>query len=271
MPLSHITAAIDGTRAGFEAARQAGRLVAPGGTVRLVAVADPYFSAMNTWAGERLVSAEEVVTSGGEHLAKERLLVRARQALTDARMHLPEGIRVEADMIEGPTHDVLIDAARSTRVLALGSHGGGRMTGLVLASTATDMLRHAACSVLVARPPFDEDEFPRAIAVAVDGSEPSLQALEVARQIEVQCGGRPRLRVVTAGRAPRDAVAPGLPRGLKPGARPVDCCGDVAEWHGLQAIPPRGRSARAPPPRVRRRPAARRTATTGRSPRGHRR
>ena len=69
--------------------------------------------AMNTWAGERLVSAEEVVTSGGEHLAKERLLVRARQALTDARMHLPEGIRVEADMIEGPTHDVLIDAARS--------------------------------------------------------------------------------------------------------------------------------------------------------------
>ena len=209
MPLSHITAAIDGTRAGFEAARQAGRLVAPGGTVRLVAVADPYFSAMNTWAGERLVSAEEVVTSGGEHLAKERLLVRAHQALTDARMHLPEGIRVEADMIEGPTHDVLIDAARSTRVLALGSHGGGRMTGLVLASTATDMLRHAACSVLVARPPFDEDEFPRAIAVAVDGSEPSLQALEVARQIEGQCGGRPRLRVVTAGRAPRDAVAPG--------------------------------------------------------------
>ncbi len=209
MPLSRIVVAIDGTRAGYEAARQAGRLVSSGGTIRLLAIADPYFAAMNTWAGQRLVAAEEVVRSDGEHLAKDRLLERAAEAAGDARLHIPPGITVECAVVEGTTHDVLVEASHDASVLALGSHGGGRMTGLVLADTATDMLRNAACSVLVARPPFDEDDFPRTIAVAVEGSAPSLEALEVARQIEVQCGGRPRLRVLTVGPVPGGAVAPG--------------------------------------------------------------
>lgn len=214
MPLSRIVAAIDGTRAGYEAARQAGRLVSPGGTVRLLAVADPYFAAMNTWAGQRLVSAEEVVTSKGEHLAKERLLERAAQSVEDARRQMEQGrvskdVTVECDVVEGATHDVLMQASDGASVLALGSHGGGRMTGFVLTSTATDMLRHAHCSVLVARPPFDEDHFPRRIGVALDGSEPALQALEVARQIVAQHGGRPTLHAYTAGRVPSGAVAPG--------------------------------------------------------------
>ena len=214
MPLSRIVAAIDGTRAGYEAARQAGRLVSPGGTVRLLAVADPYFAAMNTWAGQRLVSAEEVVTSKGEHLAKERLLERAAESVEDARRQMEQGrvskdVAVECDVVEGATHDVLMEASEGVSILALGSHGGGRMTGFVLTSTATDMLRHAHCSVLVARPPFDEDLFPRSIGVALDGSEPSLQALEVARQIVAQHGGRPELRGYTAGRVPGGAVAPG--------------------------------------------------------------
>ena len=98
-------------------------------------------------------------------------------------------------------------ASAEASVLALGSHGGGRMTGLVLTSTATDMLRHAQCSVLVARPPFDEDSFPRRIAVAFDGSEPALQALEIARQIVAQRAGTPEIVAVTAGRVPSGAVA----------------------------------------------------------------
>ena len=214
MPLSRIVAAIDGTRAGFEAARQAGRLVSPGGTVRLLAIADPYFAAMNTWAGQRLVSAEEVVTSAGEHLGKQRLLERAAESVEDAHRQMregriPDGVTVQCDVVEGQTHEVLMKASAEASVLALGSHGGGRMTGLVLTSTATDMLRHAQCSVLVARPPFDEDSFPRRIAVAFDGSEPALQALEIARQIAAQRGGTPEIVAVTAGRVPSGAVAPG--------------------------------------------------------------
>lgn len=213
MPLSRIVAAIDGTRAGYEAARQAGRLVSPGGTVRLLAVADPYFAAMNTWAGRRLVSAEEVVTSKGEHLAKERLLERAAESVEDARRQMEAGrvspdVTVECDVVEGATHDVLMAASEGVSILALGSHGGGRMTGFVLTSTATDMLRHAHCSVLVARPPFDEDHFPRSIAVALDGSDPSLQALGIARQIVDQHGGRPELRGFVAGRMPNGGQPP---------------------------------------------------------------
>ncbi len=214
MPLSRIVVAIDGTRAGFEAARQAGRLVSPGGTVRLLAVADPYFAAMNTWAGRRLVSAEDVVRSGGEHLAKDRLLQQAAQSVEDARAQIAEGglpprVTVEGDVVEGATHDVLTAASADASVLALGSHGGGRFLGFVFTSIATDMLRHAGCSVLVARPPFDEDAFPRRIAVALDGSDPSLAALEMGRQIVAQRGGQPELVAVTAGRVPADAVAPG--------------------------------------------------------------
>lgn len=213
MPLSRIVAAIDGTRAGFEAARQAARLVSPRGTVHLLAVADPYFAAMNTWAGQRLVSVEEVVTSAGEHLAKQRLLQRAAESVEDARRqvsdHAPPDVTVETSVVEGPTHDVLMQASADASVLALGSHGGGRMTGFVLTSTATDMLRNAGCSVLVARPPFDEDTFPRRIVAALDGSEPALQALEIARQIVAEHGGRPELVGASAGRVPAGSVAPG--------------------------------------------------------------
>lgn len=177
--------------------------------MRLLAIADPYFAAMNTWAGERLVTAEQVVTSGGEHLAKEALLARARESVDFARRQLPAHITVETDVVEGPTHDVLVAAAADARLLVLGSHGGGRMTGMVFASTATDMLRHAPCSVLVARPPFDEDYFPSSIAVALDGSQSALQALEVAREIVAHSEGRTRIKVVTAGRVPKGAVAPG--------------------------------------------------------------
>jgi nucleotide-binding universal stress UspA family protein len=209
MPLSRIVAAIDGTRAGYEAARQAAALVSPGGTVHLVAIADPYFAAMNTWAGERLVTPEEVVQSGGEHLAKDTLLERAAESVAAARGHLPEALAVETDVIEGTTHDVLLEVSAGASVLALGSHGGGRLSGMVLASTATDMLRHATCSVLVARPPFDEDFFPARIAAAVDGSGPSLAALEVAREVAAQAEGRSTLRVVTAGRVSVVGLAPG--------------------------------------------------------------
>jgi nucleotide-binding universal stress UspA family protein len=214
MPLSRIVAAIDGTRAGYEAARQAGQLVSAGGTVRLLAIADPYFAAMNTWAGQRLVTPEDVVKTGGEYLAKETLLVRARESVDFAKRQLPKSITIETDVVEGPTHDVLVDAAKDARVMVLGSHGGGRMTGMVLTSTATDMLRHAPCSVLVARPPFDEDYFPSSVAVAVDGSEPSIEALAVARGIVDNARRAIPLRVVVAGRADISGVPESALAGL---------------------------------------------------------
>lgn len=210
MPLSTVVAAIDGTRASYEAARQAGRLVQPGGTVRLVAAADPYFAAMNTWAGHRLVTAEEVAAGGGEHLALDVLRERAAESLETARRQVPAGVTVITDVVEGATHDVLMTAARGASVLALGSHGGGRIAGLALASTASDMLRHAPCSVLIARPPFDPDRFPSCIAVAIDGSAPSLAALEVARRMVDGSRGRTTAIGVTAGRIPSDVDTRGI-------------------------------------------------------------
>ena len=53
-----VVVAVDGTRAGNEAGRQAANLVAPGGLIRLVGVADPYSESINEWGDEALLVAD---------------------------------------------------------------------------------------------------------------------------------------------------------------------------------------------------------------------
>lgn len=209
MPFRSAMAANDGTRAGFEAARQAGHLVAPGGTVIALAVAVPYVAAINRWAGECLVTPEQVAAPGADHLGRVVLNVRARESAEQACMQMPPDIASRAHVVTGATHEVLLAAAADVDLVVMGSHGGGRLLGMAIPSAATEMLRHAPCSVLVARPPFDSQRFPARIAVAVDGSDGSLAALAVARQMVACSGGAIHATVITAGRVPAQAVAAG--------------------------------------------------------------
>jgi nucleotide-binding universal stress UspA family protein len=70
-----------------------------------------------------------------------------------------------------------VDTEHAT-LLAVGSHGTGRIRGILIGSTATEIVHRAPCSVLVAREA--DASFPRRIVVGVDGSPESAAAYAVA-------------------------------------------------------------------------------------------
>jgi nucleotide-binding universal stress UspA family protein len=84
-------------------------------------------------------------------------------------------------------HELLADAdAMEATLIVVGSHGQRRMRGILMGSTATEVVHRAPCSVLVARPAGDR--FPRRVAVGVDGSPDSVAAYTVARDIANRFG-----------------------------------------------------------------------------------
>ena len=68
-------------------------------------------------------------------------------------------------------------------LLAVGSHGHGRLAGLVLGSTASEVIHKAPSSVLIARGKGGAGSFPNKIVVGVDGSPESASAYAAARQL----------------------------------------------------------------------------------------
>jgi len=94
---------------------------------------------------------------------------------------------VDADatgkIVKGVAWDALIGEAERAEdtLIVVGSHGLGRMAGIVMGSVATEMIHKAPCSVLVARK--RSDPFPHKIVVGIDGSPQSLAAYAVAKQL----------------------------------------------------------------------------------------
>ena len=71
-------------------------------------------------------------------------------------------------------------------LVAVGSHGQGRLRGIVMGSTATEVVHKAPCSVLVAR--AAGEQFPRRIVVGIDGSRESAAAYAVAQRLAERFG-----------------------------------------------------------------------------------
>lgn len=220
-----VVVAVDGTRAGNEAGRQAANLVAPGGLIRLVGVADPYSESINEWGGEALLVADAASRDDAPARMQTALRDAVARSLDALRAQLPAGLRVDADVVEGRVRDVLQAAATDADLIALGDHGRRRIPGIIAASTVTEMLHRSACSVLISRPCFDPARFPARIAVAVDGSGPSLRALETGVAIAGAGGAVAHLEAVVAGRG-ADAVATVV---NERGGVPVNVLSDRAE------------------------------------------
>jgi nucleotide-binding universal stress UspA family protein len=72
----------------------------------------------------------------------------------------------------------LVDASTGTSMLVLGSRGHSRVGEMIVGSVSQRAVRHAHSPVVVVRPPSATDA--DHVAVAVDGSEPSLRALDFA-------------------------------------------------------------------------------------------
>jgi nucleotide-binding universal stress UspA family protein len=160
-PFRSIACGVDGTRAGFEAARQAVVLAQPGVPLRFIAV---------TW--ETGTRADAMVALGRQRA--EDALDRARALAHDL------GVLAHCALIDGPhAADKLLDAATGDDLLVVGSSGRSHAGGLVLGHAAADVLRRARTSVLVARGAPDH-AFPGPILVAVEDAAHARATGEVA-------------------------------------------------------------------------------------------
>ena len=106
-----------------------------------------------------------------------------RTSAEDALRHAQKDVEATGKIAKGPAWDALIDEAerRENTLIAVGSHGRGRMAGIVMGSVATEVIHKAPCSVLVARK--RSDAFPHKIVVGIDGSPQSLAAYAVAKDL----------------------------------------------------------------------------------------
>lgn len=178
---AHVLVGIDGSDAGRAAAVQAGRLVAPTGTLELATAIYLVDASLQHWPDERVTATLE--REGGP-----RLEAAAAAA----------GARATTRLLNGPPKQALLEEAKryGATLIALGTHGHSRLSELLVGGVTGPVLRDAACSILVARPSANDAVFPRSIAVGIDGSPSSLAALSVAEYLATRF--RVPLRAVRA-------------------------------------------------------------------------
>lgn len=113
----------------------------------------------------------------------------AEDALQRARAEL--GTQVAAGKLaKGCSWEELIRELEREQdtLVVVGSHGNGRSRGIVMGSTATEVIHKAPCSVLVTRDAGTE--FPRSIVVVVNGSPESATAFAAARYLAERFGAK---------------------------------------------------------------------------------
>jgi nucleotide-binding universal stress UspA family protein len=165
---SQVLVGVDGSPESSEAVRQAAVLATSGGALTVLAawdLAPPIVTPMT------ILPAHDAEEEAARREAEDAVQT-ARQLLPTARTIVVHDFAAHALIDE-------IDRARSTLVV-VGSHGQARTVGILTGSTATQLLHHAPCSVLLARRMRD---VPRRIAVGVDGSPESAAAHAVARHL----------------------------------------------------------------------------------------
>jgi nucleotide-binding universal stress UspA family protein len=173
--LGRVLVGIDDSPESLEAARQAAILAT--GPVTLLAAYD----------------VTDAVFGGGmaapAYIDEEPIRERVELSLERAKQELTPVVPV-AKIGRGRPWEVMLDviADEHHTLVAVGSHGAGRAKGILIGSTATELVHKARCSVLVARPPLKQ--FPSSIVVGVDGSKESGVADAVAQDIAGRFGAQ---------------------------------------------------------------------------------
>ncbi len=190
--LGRVLVGIDGSAESYDAVRQAARLAGGDGELTLLAAYDP----TDALVGGTGLGVPVYYDEGGIRRTAEAAL-REAAAVLGATAHTERIGR-------GRSSDVLLAAlAREQATLvAVGAHDGGRLAGIVLGSTATDLVHRAPCSVLVARPAGPT--FPARVVAGVDGSRAAAVAEATARALAERFGAT--LDVVSADEDPVSAL-----------------------------------------------------------------
>jgi nucleotide-binding universal stress UspA family protein len=175
---------IDGSPQALEALRQVECLRPAGGSLHLLTVEELRLAVHGGFAAPELYDQIQA--------AAEAALTRATDLSEATSSRLVDG---------KPSAALLREIQRlDATVVALGSHGDGRVLGIVLGSTATTLLHEAPCSVFLARPTAHAHRFPSSIVVGVDGSTASRSALEAALDIGRRLAAPVRMLAATGGK-----------------------------------------------------------------------
>jgi nucleotide-binding universal stress UspA family protein len=168
---SRVLVGIDGSEQSREAARQAATLV--DGELTLLT---SYDVAPGIVGG----TGTHVPNYFDEDLQRDAAMGALERAREDVAMASPTG-----KIVRGRPAAALISEVEREQdtLLAVGSHGHGRLAGFVMGSTATEVIHSAPCSVLVARRGRESNEFPNKVVVGVDGSPESAAAYAVANRL----------------------------------------------------------------------------------------
>lgn len=188
MIFERIVCGVDGSPAGFEALRQATLLRSDAARILAVMVCETTMSA-RTGAAAGPLTAE--------------FRDRANVTRDEAWQHIRDIPLAEARIVDGePVPSLLATLGReSATLLAVGTHGGGRLAGMLLGSVATSMLQQAPCSVLVARGSDDTAWSPDSIVIGMDGSREALVSAVIAAELGDRFGAT--VRTIAAQGGPR--------------------------------------------------------------------
>jgi len=134
-----VVAGTDYSELADRALERAFELTAPGGDVRVVNAWTPPYVQYDL-DGQIFVKLREAADLEA-NAQRQRILDLAR----------PAGVTVRLDVVDGPPFAVLDDLSASADLVVVGSHGRRGVRRLLLGSVAEATVRHARCSVLIAR------------------------------------------------------------------------------------------------------------------------
>ncbi len=244
-PFPAVVCGIDGTREAFEAARQGARVAGPGGRLLLLSATHLLDAVAGRWGPELIIW--DLVEGPPRELSEMNAAVRglAERSLAWAERQTAGVVAVETHVVSGRAHEELASLAdrEGAGLIAVGAHGGRRLTGAALGSVATMLLHESPAAVLVARSPFDPGAFPSRVAVGVDGSPEGLRALEVAARLCADPATDLTAVIATRGEdVDPDAVARAAAphRVTVERRRPVDALVDAASRCDLLVVGSRG-------------------------------
>jgi nucleotide-binding universal stress UspA family protein len=180
-----VVVGVDGSEPGYEAARQAARLVEPEGTLELFTAVRLADAALAGWSAPRL---EAQLWAEAEEAARHAALIAGPRAETKL-VNGPALFSLERELVE-------LEAT----LVVVGTHGFKRLPQIVLGGVATDLLHNAPCSVCIARPPAIDALFPRTIVAGYDGSPASEAAVAVAQRLAERFAGSARLVTASGGK-----------------------------------------------------------------------
>lgn len=223
--VARIVCGVDGSAESFDAAAQAAGLLADGGRLTLLAVAD-------------LAKASQAGFEASK--AARQMLFELDSALVEARRRAMVG---ETRLLRGRPDQTLISTLEreNATLLALGAPGHRRLPGLAFSAVGSVLIRESPRSVLVARAQASSNIPSTRIVVGVDGSHESVFAKTVATELAERFASELTVVAALGGKqVDADLIRERHPDAALDSRSPVDCLVDASSDADLVVVGSRG-------------------------------